>query len=198
MARYLVLLIAAALVASTYFSSNVVASARSAASAYPETRSAHVEVSAWRNPGLYVAPAAADQALASFAHRIRLVDGERTRVRDFDLLYHAPSLAASAPDRLLIMAKGEVYSEEAIPAQFTGTLAQRTLDVAQFDVKGRHYLLVTAGGAPEQPRWFAIFDDGGQLLYRAATEHGGYRFAQLADGLSMVDDAGYGKRFSVL
>ncbi|UUZ52180.1 hypothetical protein LP419_21390 [Massilia sp. H-1] len=101
------------------------------------------------------------------------------------------------PDRLLIMVRDDVFVEESIPAAFSlSTLGNRVVEAAQFDIGNKHYLLVTSGGAERNPRWFAIFSDSGKLLYRGATAHGGYRFAQQADGISMVDDArSYGKRF---
>lgn len=201
MARYLIVLMLAALVACTYSASN-----EQRDTAFPETRSAELQVSEVRDPARYVAPGAA-HGLLQFAQHASVTDGERARVRDFELLYHAPNrhpgvaapyLPASVPDRLMIMVRDDVFVEESIPAAFAGTLGNRVVEAAQFDIGNKHYLLVTSGGAERNPRWFAIFSDSGKLLYRGATAHGGYRFAQQADGISMVDDAGYGKRFSVL
>jgi hypothetical protein len=201
MARYLILFILAALAACTYSASNE----QRDGSTFPETRSAEITVSEVRDPARYVSPGTG-QGLAQFAQRVSVSDGERARVRDFEILYHAPNrhpgvaapyLPASVPDRLMIM-RGDVFIEESIPAEFAGTLGNRLVEAVQFDIRNKHYLLVTSGGAARNPRWFAIFDDSGKLLYRAATPHGGYLFAQQADGISMVDDAGFGKRFSVL
>jgi len=201
-ARYLILMFVAALVACTVSTSGD----GRAVGDFPELRSARLQVSEVREPAAYVAPEGS-RGLAAFAERLSVTDGERARLGDFEVLYHAPNrnpavaapyLPESVPDRLMITVHGDVFVEESIPTRFAGTQGQRAIDVAAFDVKGRHYLLVASGGAARAPRWFAIVDDGGKLLYRAATAHGAYRFVRQADGISMVDDAGYGKRFSVL
>jgi hypothetical protein len=200
-ARYLIVSLLAALVACTYS-----ATKEPQASAFPETRSAEIQISEVRDPARFVTPGPA-RGLAQFAQHASVTDGERARVRDFEVQYHAPNrhpgvaapyLPASVPDRLMIRVQGDVFVEESIPSEYAGTLGNRVVEAAQFDIGNKHYLLVTSGGAERNPRWFAIFNDSGKLLYRAATAHGGYRFAQQADGISMVDDAGYGKRFSVL
>ncbi|HEY0062651.1 MAG TPA: hypothetical protein VGC21_11050 [Telluria sp.] len=203
MARYLILILATALVACTYYSTRET----QAASGYPETRSPQVQVSVVRTPGMFLAPRGDEASLAGFAQRASVADGTRARVRNFEVLYHAPNrhpgvsapfLPASVPDRLMIMAKNDIFVEEIIPPEFSGSGGNRVLEVAQFDVGARHFLLVTAGSTERKPRWFAIFNDSGNVIYRAATPHGGFRFAQQPDGISMVDDAGYGKRFSIL
>ncbi|UUZ52181.1 hypothetical protein LP419_21395 [Massilia sp. H-1] len=84
-ARYLIVLMLAALVACTYSASN-----EQRAAAFPETRSAEVQVSEVRDPARYVAPGAA-HGLLQFAQHASVTDGERARVRDFELLYHAPN-----------------------------------------------------------------------------------------------------------
>lgn len=202
MARYLIFIMLAALAACTYSSSGE----QREAGAFPETRTPQITVSEVSEPARYVAPGDGD-GLSGFAHRVSLSDGERVHMQGFEVLYHAPNrhpgvaapyLPLSVPDRLMITVHDEVFVEESIPAEFAGTLGNRTIEAVEFDIKNKHYLLIASGGPARNPRWFAIYNDSGKLLYRAATAHGGYRFAQQADGVSMVDEAGYGKRFSVL
>jgi hypothetical protein len=200
--RYLILIVLAGLAACTYSTS----SEQHGAAAFPETRTAQIAVSEVRDPARFTLPGDGD-GLSGFVSQASLVNGDRVRLRNFEVLYHAPNrypgvaapyLPTTVPDRLMITLRDEVFIEESIPAEFAGTVGNRTVEAAQFDIKDKHYLLVTTGGAARNPRWFAIFNDSGKLLYRAATTHGGYRFARQADGITMIDDAGYGKRFSVL
>lgn len=202
MTRYLILILLAALAACTYSSSGE----QQGTVAFPETVTSQITVSAVREPARFVLPGDGE-GLSGFSSQVSLANGDRVHLPNFDVLYHAPNrypgvaapyLPTTVPDRLMITVHGEVFNEESIPADFAGTLGNRTVEIAQFDIKDKHYLLVTTGGAARNPRWFAIFNDSGKLLYRAATTHGGYRFARQADGITMVDEAGYGKRFSVL
>jgi len=200
-ARYLIIIMLAALAACTYSSSG-----EHGAAAFPETRSAQIAVSDVRDPARFVVSGGGEN-LSGFTYQSSLVNGDRVRMPHFDVLYHAPNrypgvaapyLPTTVPDRLMITVHDEVYVEESIPSAFAGTGGNRTLETAVFDIKDKHYLLVTTGGAARNPRWFAIYNDSGKLLYRGATNHGGYHFARQADGITMIDDAGYGKRFSVL
>lgn len=174
---------------------------------YPETRSEQVAISAVREPGAFVGMHTSHHKLVGFARHASVADGVRGRVREFEVQYHAPNrnpavpepyLPTSIPDRLMIKFNGDVFIEETIPQQFSGTLGHRSVEVAQLRVKNKSYLLVTSNSAPTNPLWLAIFSTSGELMYRAATPHGGYRFVENADGISMVDDAGYGKRITLL
>ena len=201
MTRYLIIIMLAGLAACTYSFSGEQGDA-----AFPETRSAHIAVSEVRDPARFVVSGNGEN-LSGFAYQSSLSNGDRAHMPHFDVLYHAPNrnpgvaapyLPTSVPDRLMITVHDDVFVEESIPAAFAGTVGNRTVETALFDIKNKHYLLVTTGGAARNPRWFAIYDENGKLMYRAATSHGGYHFARQADGITMIDDAGYGKRFSVL
>lgn len=203
MARYLIVIMAAILVACTYSSSGVERDRVD----YPETVSERVRVSTVFEGGDYVAPGALRKGLEGFARHASVADGVRGRVNDFEVLYHAPNrhagvaapyLPASVPDRLMIMFKGEVFIEEIIHEQFAGTQGTRSVDVAQLNVRDKRYLLVTSNSDVKNPLWLAIYNASGKLLFRSALAHGGYRFVEHADGISILDDAGHGKRVTLI
>lgn len=202
-ARYLIVIMAAILAACTYSSSGEERDGID----YPETLNDGVRISAVFEGGDYVAPGAMRYGLTGFTRHASVADGERGRVREFEVLYHAPNrhagvaapyLPASVPDRLMIMFRGEVFIEEMIEEQFAGTQGTRNVHVAQLNVSDKRYLLVTSNSDAKKPMWLAIYTSSGKLLYRSALAHGGYRFVEHQDGISMLDQAGHGKRITLL
>lgn len=203
MARFLFILLAAVAAACALSSAGNLR----ADGEFPEIRSDAVRIVDVHETGGFAAPHVAQSSLQSFARHVSLTDGVRGRLPDFEVLYHAPNrhpgiaepyLPLSVPDRVMIMVDGDVFIEETIPHQFAGTLGNRALEVAQLKVGKKSYLLVTSNSTVRNPYWFALFDAKGNLLYRGATRHGGYRFVEHEDGISMLDDGGEGKRITFI
>ena len=204
MARYLILITLAALAACN-FSTRV---AEPGAAEYPETKNDTVRVTSVNAGGdTYVPPGMTQAGLAGFERYASASDGVRARSGEFEVLYQAPNRhpEVAAPyqpaliqDRLMIMRAGQVLADEAIPAEFAGTTGSRRLDVAEINAGAKRFLVVTTRNDVRNPVWLAVFSSNGNLLYRAALPHGGVRFVEHADGLSMLDQAGHGKRITLL
>ena len=204
MARYLILITLTALAACN-FSTRVV---EPGATELPEIKSDTVRVTSVNAGGdNYVAPGMTQAGLAGFERYASASDGVRARSGEFEVLYQAPNRhpdvaapfqPASVQDRVMILRGGQVLADEAIPAEFAGTTGSRRLDVAEVNVGAKRFLLLTTRNDVRNPVWLAVFSSNGTLLYRAALPHGSVRFVEHADGVSMLDQAGHGKRITLL
>lgn len=201
MTRYLIVITLAVLAACSFSS---VAQRDTPAAA--DISSDRIRMSAINGSGDIIAPGP-KFGLTAFTRHASVTDGERARAGGFEVLYHAPNRHAdvaapyqpvSVPDRVMILRRGQVVIEEAIPAEFAGTAGTRSMDVAQLNVGDRQYLLVTTSNEARNPLWVALYSADGKRLYRASLEHGSYRFVEHTDGISMLDQAGQGKRITLL
>ena len=177
---------------------------RTAAFAYPETRSSQVKVLALRQ-----VPAPRSQAhtdgplLPGFAHHTGVSPNARALLDGFHLLYQAPNrhpdvaepyLPPTIPDHLMIIRDGKPLLDQELLPGFTGADGARALEAAGLRSNGAHYLLVVARASPRDPMWVGIFGARGEILYRAGMPHGAYHFTENKDGVSIVDEAGLGRR----
>jgi hypothetical protein len=205
MMRYLMAALMVALSACTSItpSREDIAALKAQALAYPETRSDRVRVVALHGGADQPAGSTNEHYLAAFAHHIKVDAGLRSRLRQFEVSYHAPNrfqlpgvpiVPVTIPDRIEITRAGQMLVDEAIPGGFTGTQSYRSLEVAKLRVGGGDYLLVLANGYLSNPLWLGVFSAEGEALYRGGLPHGAVRFIENVDGIAFVDAAGIGKR----
>jgi hypothetical protein len=205
MTRYLTLALMAALSGCGGItpSREDVSALKAAAIAYPETRGERVRVVALRGAPNPPTARANEHYLAGFTHHIKVDPGLRSRLREFDVFYHAPNrypnlglpfVPLAIPDRVEITRGERLLVDEPILGGFTGSHSYRSLEVAKLRVGGGDYLLVLANGYLSNPLWLGVFSAEGDALYRVGLPHGALRFIENVDGIAFVDEAGNGKR----
>lgn len=203
MARYLIAIMLAIVAACAFSWPTGPRDART----YPETLGEGVTSATLNAGGNQLLASAPQYGLSTFVRHASAADGVRGRAGAFELLYHAPNrdpeAAApyqppSVPDRLLVIFDGNVMAEEAVPFEFAGAHPGRKLEMAQLNVGDKRFLLVSTRSESGEPLWFAIFTAKGKLLYRGGLPHNDYRFVEHADGISLLDDSGHGKRITLL
>jgi len=178
---------------------------RIAAFTYPETRSTKVKVLDLRLPP---PGARADgPLLPGFAHHAGVGPNARALLDGFHLLYQAPNrhpqvpepyLPPTMPDHVMIIRDGRALVNQELLPGFTGADGKRALEAAGLRTNGHNYLLVVARASPRDPMWMGIFGAKGEVLYRAGLPHGAYHFIENKDGVSIVDEAGFGRRIVLL
>lgn len=180
---------------------------RSAAAAYPETRSTRVHVSEVHMRPPHSNPHAAGVLLAGFSHRASVGPNQRAELDGFSVLYQAPNrnpqvaepyLPPTVPDRVLIVRDSKPLVDQELLPGFTGIDNSRTVEAARIHIGGRPYLLLVSRAEQGNPMWVGIFGTRGEVLYRGALPNGIYHFTENRHGVTFVDDAGFGKRVVLL
>jgi len=180
-----------------------------------EYRSNQVEVMLLRQQFLWPFPDA-DQHLAQFAHHVKVDGTVPVRLQEFVVSYHKPrqllptspmspvssnsagsAMTADFVDDVQISRNGEFLVREAISPVFTGVLSYRRLEAAKLKVGNEAYVLTVANGFLHKPMWLAIFGTDGHAVYRIGLPHGTWQFTEHADGISMVDTSGSGRRLVI-
>ncbi|MFZ6759305.1 hypothetical protein ACO0K9_19035 [Undibacterium sp. Ji50W] len=171
---------------------------------FAEYRSSQVEVLVVRQQFLWQFPDA-DQHLAQFAHHITVDGTVPVRLQEFVISYHNPrlllpassALAGNASAMMQVSRNGEFLLREVISPVFTGEQRYRLLEVAKLKVGTEAYVLTVANRSLRQPMWLAIFGMDGHAVYRIGLPHGTWQFTEHADGISMVDTSGSGRRLVI-
>ncbi|WP_222619313.1 hypothetical protein [Undibacterium hunanense] len=179
-----------------------------------EYRSSQVEVMLLRQQFLWHFPDA-NQHLAQFAHHIQVDGTVPVRLQEFVITYHKPrrltpaysgspasagnasAMTADFVDEVQINRNGEFLVREAISPVFTGGQSYRRLEAAKLKVGNDAYVLTVANGFLHKPMWLAIFGTDGHAVYRIGLPHGTWQFTEHADGISMVDTSGSGRRLVI-
>ncbi|MFZ6718873.1 hypothetical protein [Undibacterium sp. Ji49W] len=180
-----------------------------------EYRTSQVEVMLLRQQFLWPFPDA-DQHLAQFAHHVKVDGSVPVRLQEFVIGYHKPrhlsavsTVAPASPvitanamtadfvDEVQISRNGQFLVREAISPVFTGAQSYRRLEVAKLKVGSEAYVLTVANSFLHKPMWLAIFGPDGHTVYRIGLPHGTWQFTEHADGISMVDTSGTGRRLVI-
>jgi|GEM_PF-1634992 len=177
--------------------------------ALTEYRSNQVEVTVVRQQYVWRLPDA-NQHLAQFNHHIQVDGSVPARLQDFVISYRKPPqhlfrsappesgvMAASSVDEVQISRNGQFLVRESIAPAFTGQQSYRRLEAARLKVGDETYVLTLANGFLHRPMWLAIFAADGSPVYRIGLPHGHWQFTEHADGISMVDTSGSGKRLLI-
>ena len=174
--------------------------------AYSEYRSSQVEVVMIRQKYLWNFPDAY-QHLRQFSEHVQ-VDGQTpVQLQEFVVSYrkqqpYVPNEQANATklrtgDEVQISKNGESLVSTAIAPAFTGQQSYRRLEVAKLQVGNEAYVLTVANGFLHRPMWLAIYGADGRPVYRIELPHGTWQFTEHADGISMVDTSGSGRRLVI-
>lgn len=173
-----------------------------------EYRSNQVEVTLVRQQYVWRLPDA-NQHLAQFAHHIQVDGSVPARLQEFVVTYskaqrlprNAPAdsalMSASLLDQVQISRNGRFMVSESISPVFTGEQSYRRLEAASLRVGNETYVLTVANGFLHRPMWLAIFAADGTPVYRLGLPHGHWQFTEHADGISIVDTAGSGRRLLI-
>ncbi|MFZ6746713.1 hypothetical protein ACO0LC_26095 [Undibacterium sp. JH2W] len=173
--------------------------------ALSEYRSQQVEVSMVRQQYIWRFPDA-NQHLAQFAHHIQVDGTVPVRLQDFVITYRKPlrfsrgpapdagSMVSRPGDEVQISKNDQFLVTESIAPEFTGEQSYRRLEVAKLKVGDESYVLTVANGFLHRPMWLAIYAADGSAVYRIGLPHGHWQFTEHADGISMVDISGSGRR----
>ncbi|PXX37893.1 hypothetical protein DFR42_11452 [Undibacterium pigrum] len=174
-----------------------------------EYRSNQVEVTVVRQQYVWRLPDA-NQHLAQFSHHIQVDGSVPARLQDFVISYRKPPqylfrsvqpesgmMAASSVDEVQISRNGQFLVRESIAPAFTGQQSYRRLEAARLKVGDETYVLTLANGFLHRPMWLAIFAADGSPVYRLGLPHGHWQFTEHADGISMVDTSGSGRRLLI-
>jgi len=173
-----------------------------------EYRSSQVEVTIVRQQYVWRLPDA-NQHLAQFAHHIQVDGSVPARLQEFVVSYskvgHLPrnalgdgtAMTASQVDQVQISRNGRFMVSESISPMFTGEQSYRRLEAASLKVGNETYVLTVANGFLHKPMWLAIFAADGTPVYRLGLPHGHWQFTEHADGISIVDTAGSGRRLLI-
>ena len=156
----------------------------------------------WRLPD-------ANQHLAQFAHHIQVDGSVPARLQEFVVTYRKSPrqqrsmpvdsgvMTASLIDEVQISRNGQFLLKESISPAFTGEQSYRRLEAAKLKVGDETYVLTVANGFLHRPMWLAIFAADGSPVYRIGLPHGHWQFTEHADGISMVDTSGSGRRLLI-
>ncbi|MFZ6875829.1 hypothetical protein ACO0LF_27485 [Undibacterium sp. Di27W] len=170
-----------------------------------EYRSQQVEVSMIRQQYIWRFPDA-NQHLAQFSRHIQLDGTVPVRLQDFVITYRKPlrfahrpatdagSMLSKAGDEVQISRNEQFLVTEVIAPEFTGEQSYRRLEAARLKVGDESYVLTVANGFLHRPLWLAIYAADGRTVYRIGLPHGHWQFTEHADGISMVDTSGSGRR----
>lgn len=177
-----------------------------------EYRSNQVEVVTLRQQFLWAFPDA-DQHLAQFSRHVQVDGTTPVRLQEFVIQYRKPErrtiigqqaypgsgadMGAAISDEVQISRNGQFLVSEAIEPAFTGMQSYRRLEVAKLKVGNQSYVLTVANGFLHRPMWLAIFGPDGSPVYRIGLPHGTWQFTEHADGISMVDTSGSGRRLVI-
>ncbi|MFZ6735712.1 hypothetical protein ACO0LG_27580 [Undibacterium sp. Ji42W] len=172
-----------------------------------EYRSNQVEVTLVRQQYVWRLPDA-NQHLAQFAHHIQVDGSVPAHLQEFVVTYskaqHLPrdtpadnTLSASLVDQLQISRNGQFMVSESISPAFTGEQSYRRLEAASLKVGNDTYVLTVANGFLHRPMWLAIFAADGKPVYRIGLPHGHWQLTEHADGISIVDTSGSGRRLLI-
>jgi hypothetical protein len=173
-----------------------------------EYRSNQVEVTLVRQQYVWRLPDA-NQHLAQFAHHIQVDGTVPARLQEFVVTYskapHLPrntpadsaSMSASLLDQVQISRNGRFMVSESISPVFTGEQSYRRLEAASLKVGNETYVLTVANGFLHRPMWLAIFAADGNPVYRIGLPHGHWQLTEHADGISIVDTSGSGRRLLI-
>jgi hypothetical protein len=176
--------------------------------ALTEYRSNQVEVTVVRQQYVWRLPDA-NQHLAQFTHHIQVDGSVPARLQDFVISYRKPQhlsrsasadnalMTASMVDEVQISRNGQFLVRESIAPAFTGQQSYRRLEAARLKVGDDSYVLTLANGFLHRPMWLAIFAADGSPVYRIGLPHGHWQFTEHADGISMVDTSGSGRRLLI-
>ncbi|MDP1977292.1 hypothetical protein [Undibacterium sp.] len=176
--------------------------------ALTEYRSNQVEVTVVRQQYVWRLPDA-NQHLAQFTHHIQVDGSVPARLQDFVISYRKPQhlsrsasadnalMTASMVDEVQISRNGQFLVRESIAPAFTGQQSYRRLEAARLKVGDDSYVLTVANGFLHRPMWLAIFAADGSPVYRIGLPHGHWQFTEHADGISMVDTSGSGRRLLI-
>ncbi len=179
-----------------------------------EYRSNQVDVYLLRQDFMWQLPDAS-QHLAQFSQHV-LIDGSTpVRLQDFVIEYSKPrrgvqadlalqpalmrqgglvSITSGRQDQFSISRNGELLVSEAIAPAFTGEQGYRRLEVAKLKFGQDIYLLTVANSFLHRPMWLAIYGEDGKSIYRIGLPHGIWQLTEHADGISMLDTSGSGRR----
>ncbi|MES2042204.1 MAG: hypothetical protein V4495_30705 [Pseudomonadota bacterium] len=173
-----------------------------------EYRSNQVEVMVVRQQYVWRLPDA-NQHLAQFAHHIQVDGSAPARLQEFVLTYRKSQgqqrsmpagsgvMTASLIDEVQISRNGQFLLRESISPAFTGEQSYRRLEAAKLRVGDETYVLTVANGFLHRPMWLAIFAADGSPVYRIGLPHGHWQLTEHADGISMVDTSGSGRRLLI-
>ncbi|MCH8621094.1 hypothetical protein [Undibacterium sp. TS12] len=175
-----------------------------------EYRSNQVEVYTLRQQFLWAFPDA-DQHLAQFSRHVQVDGSTPVRLQEFVIQYRKPErrnvisqqgnsasgMSMAISDEVQISRNGQFLVSEAIEPAFTGMQSYRRLEVAKLKVGNQSYVLTVANGFLHRPMWLAIFGPDGSPVYRIGLPHGTWQFTEHADGISMVDTSGSGRRLVI-